>query len=157
MLYEVITPELDPDELNEIECNPVQSTDIGCFDGVVTLSVNELVFRYGLSKREFIINMNVVDMLIARDHRITSYNVCYTKLLRIDAYGPQFKVYYDPTGTMDGPSQMVVFLDERTLINCREIELPIGERLPELDRITSYNVCYTKLLRRTRCWVIGWL
>ncbi|AZS17416.1 ImmA/IrrE family metallo-endopeptidase [Paenibacillus lutimineralis] len=64
-------PEIDPDELNEIECTPVQSTDIGCFDGVVTLSVNELVFRYGLSKRKFIINMNVVDMLIARDQAVS--------------------------------------------------------------------------------------
>ncbi|WP_052098303.1 ImmA/IrrE family metallo-endopeptidase [Paenibacillus stellifer] len=47
---------------------------------------------------------------------------------------PQFSVYYDPSGTLDGPSQMVVILDEWTLMNCREIELPIGERLPEIDQ-----------------------
>ncbi|MCE3203505.1 ImmA/IrrE family metallo-endopeptidase [Paenibacillus sonchi] len=46
---------------------------------------------------------------------------------------PQFMVYYDPAGTMDGPSQLVVVLDEWTLMNCREIDLPIGERLPEID------------------------
>ncbi|WP_052087961.1 ImmA/IrrE family metallo-endopeptidase [Paenibacillus wynnii] len=42
-------------------------------------------------------------------------------------------VYYDPSGTIDGPSQLIVTLDEWTLMNCREIELPIGERLPEVD------------------------
>lgn len=51
----------------------------------------------------------------------------------IDANEPQFMVYYDPSGTMDGPSQMVVILDESTLMNRREIELPIGERLPEIE------------------------
>ncbi|MEK4193224.1 MULTISPECIES: ImmA/IrrE family metallo-endopeptidase [unclassified Paenibacillus] len=45
----------------------------------------------------------------------------------------EFAVYYDPSGTTDGPSQLIVTLDEWTLINCREIELPIGERLPEID------------------------
>lgn len=45
----------------------------------------------------------------------------------------EFRVYYDPSGTVDGPSQLIVSLDEWTLINCREIELPIGERLPEID------------------------
>lgn len=46
---------------------------------------------------------------------------------------PQFSVVYDSSGVSDGPSQMVVTLDEWTMINCREIELPIGERLPEMD------------------------
>jgi Zn-dependent peptidase ImmA (M78 family) len=45
----------------------------------------------------------------------------------------EFAVYYDPSGTTDGPSQLVVTLDEWTLMNCREIELPISERLPEID------------------------
>lgn len=45
----------------------------------------------------------------------------------------EFAVYYDPSGISDGPSQLVVTLDEWTLMNCREIELPIGERLAEID------------------------
>lgn len=45
----------------------------------------------------------------------------------------EFSVYYDPSGITDGPSQLVVTLDEWTLMNCREIELPIGERLAEID------------------------
>lgn len=45
----------------------------------------------------------------------------------------EFAVYYDPSGTTDGPSQLIVTLDEWSLMNCREIELPIGERLPEID------------------------
>lgn len=45
----------------------------------------------------------------------------------------EFAVYYDPSGTIDGPAQLIVNLDEWTLMNCREIEIPIGERLPEID------------------------
>lgn len=45
----------------------------------------------------------------------------------------EFAVYYDPSGITDGPSQLVVTLDEWTLMNCREIELPVGERLAEID------------------------
>ncbi|MNI49958.1 hypothetical protein D3C73_1045970 [compost metagenome] len=51
----------------------------------------------------------------------------------VDLPHTQFLVYYDPTGSMDGPAQIVAYLDEWTLINCREIELPIGERLSEID------------------------
>lgn len=45
----------------------------------------------------------------------------------------EFAVYFDPSGISDGPSQLVVTIDEWTLMNCREIELPIGERLAEID------------------------
>ncbi|WP_025693049.1 ImmA/IrrE family metallo-endopeptidase [Paenibacillus zanthoxyli] len=44
----------------------------------------------------------------------------------------QIMAFYDPSGTYDGPSQLIIILDEWTLINCREIELPIGERFQEI-------------------------
>ncbi|MNB67195.1 hypothetical protein D3C81_633340 [compost metagenome] len=66
----------------------------------------------------------------------------------IDPREPQFMVYYDPSGTLDGPSQMVVILDEWTLMNCREIELPIGERLPEIDQDEMQNFDGTAVLRQ---------
>ena len=54
-----------------------------------------------------------------RDHRITSYNVCYTKLLRVQ-----------------------IPVQTRRPVKLR---IPVPRRVP--PRITSYNVCYTKLLR----------
>ena len=55
--------------------------------------------------------------------RITSYNVCYTKLLR----GWRWLAWYD-TAQPD--------LSSRATASCTLV-----------SRITSYNVCYTKLLR----------
>lgn len=52
----------------------------------------------------------------------------------INVSSPEFYVYYDPTGTTDGPSQMIVVLDEWSLMNQREIDLPIYDRLPEMDQ-----------------------
>ena len=59
---------------------------------------------------------------LATANRITSYNVCYTKLLRTTLFTAMFttRLIYD------------AFMSRRHV-----------ERL----RITSYNVCYTKLLR----------
>ncbi|MBY0011463.1 ImmA/IrrE family metallo-endopeptidase [Paenibacillus typhae] len=53
--------------------------------------------------------------------------------LPFDLPSTQFLAYYDSTGSTDGPSQIVVYFDEWTLLNCREIEIPIGERLSEID------------------------
>ena len=57
-------------------------------------------------------------------HRITSYNVCYTKLLR-KLLGGQLAEDVSRLGAGNGADH---FFPER--------------------RITSYNVCYTKLLRK---------
>ena len=54
--------------------------------------------------------------------RITSYNVCYTKLLRV---------------------QIRLYLQNQC---CQIHSIRINEVIG-LTRITSYNVCYTKLLR----------
>ena len=61
--------------------------------------------------------------------RITSYNVCYTKLLREEP----------------GVSRCAYKMNKEPEI----IEVPAGkfECLNYVARITSYNVCYTKLLR----------
>ena len=53
-------------------------------------------------------------------NRITSYNVCYTKLLRRCAY----------------PIKVKLATECKSLTHYTK------------GRITSYNVCYTKLLRR---------
>ena len=63
-------------------------------------------------------------------NRITSYNVCYTKLLRSGTSTATLKI--PDTG------QTRCYDSEGMEINCRGT----GQ-----DRITSYNVCYTKLLR----------
>ena len=87
--------------------------------------------------------------------RITSYNVCYTKLLR------------RPGGTVPHLVDLLVdrgvLLDEGVglrkvgfglvvvVIGDEVLDRVVGEEILELgvDRITSYNVCYTKLLRST--------
>ena len=90
----------------------------------------------------------------AKDFRITSYNVCYTKLLRPDR---------NPRGRCRFSCR------PRKCCSCRaapRYPLPCGKTrrqyglrngqdrygapsrtFPERARITSYNVCYTKLLR----------
>ena len=62
--------------------------------------------------------------------RITSYNVCYTKLLRADRVLDRFDTDH-PTGVS------------------RQVESDAADAAVEVEggRITSYNVCYTKLLR----------
>ena len=61
--------------------------------------------------------------LIEGDPRITSYNVCYTKLLRLLAHARFLRETY-------GDDIGIVFAGPCVA-----------------NRITSYNVCYTKLLR----------
>ena len=64
--------------------------------------------------------------------RITSYNVCYTKLLRV-------VFYIDPEMASDPQLDDLKSVTLSYTFYRAESE--------ELDRITSYNVCYTKLLR----------
>ena len=75
--------------------------------------------------------------------RITSYNVCYTKLLRVQHSGV-WQVLRE-------------IVNECLAVAAKAGVVPVGdvwegiERIPrtmaEQTRITSYNVCYTKLLR----------
>ena len=76
--------------------------------------------------------------------RITSYNVCYTKLLRIICIGNY------------PPRQCGIATFTENLLNSvllaakqqgRKIEIGVAAMTDRQTRITSYNVCYTKLLR----------
>ena len=90
----------------------------------------------------------------ARDRaRITSYNVCYTKLLRA---GHQRGARLEPQIT--GHQMGIVGRDIRRIRSDHVKALPGHGREPVAPhdaeiaramarRITSYNVCYTKLLR----------
>ena len=74
--------------------------------------------------------------------RITSYNVCYTKLLRIIddqlAFLGGLNVGDEYSGYGESP--------ERWRDCGIHLAGPVVQELQRL-RITSYNVCYTKLLR----------
>ena len=97
-------------------------------------------------KRVFI-TIEVQADLEASPPRITSYNVCYTKLLRdYKLNGTRIKAYNLKTFT--GVKHLTG--QNRTVPN----EVPGGTTqaysivyLGASGRITSYNVCYTKLLR----------
>ena len=67
------------------------------------------------------------------NNRITSYNVCYTKLLRFSTEG---RIHVETHFTID---KMISNLEDYLSYN----------------RITSYNVCYTKLLRSIEAYVIN--
>ena len=106
--------------------------------------------------------------------RITSYNVCYTKLLRygvlasldIESYrGTIIKAAEDATGrkvAIAGPMKLKISFSPAVVIEGVEISNPTWAKSPAFAkvgraeaeialipalRITSYNVCYTKLLR----------
>ena len=70
-------------------------------------------------------------------HRITSYNVCYTKLLR--SRSGRISTNYE------GWHETI--LEARQMPQNDNYRLIEGSRVFEKHRITSYNVCYTKLLR----------
>ena len=98
--------------------------------------------------------------------RITSYNVCYTKLLRIPLFGRIIAVA-DAFDAMTSDRPYRAGLDRQTALNILEegrgtqwdpyfvalfVERMRRDGFDEYTsaRITSYNVCYTKLLRLWR-------
>ena len=81
--------------------------------------------------------------------RITSYNVCYTKLLRIQELEKAIKKGYIPEELQDQVSKVLHHAFNSFLHDATKNLKDVAEK-PEADRITSYNVCYTKLLRSWR-------
>ena len=79
--------------------------------------------------------------------RITSYNVCYTKLLRArrSASKRASRSAWKTAGAGGGQAAGMLVIMKYALMRVR-LEKLVDERTEEL-RITSYNVCYTKLLR----------
>ena len=75
--------------------------------------------------------------------RITSYNVCYTKLLRLPS-APQGQAP-DLTYAAENSVHAVVHVKVISKENVTTYSNPFYDWF---YRITSYNVCYTKLLRR---------
>ena len=87
--------------------------------------------------------------------RITSYNVCYTKLLRPQNTSAifnkglalnQIKKYADAVTCFDALLQINP-KDSQAFNNKGIAMAEMGDTQAANDRITSYNVCYTKLLR----------
>ena len=103
--------------------------------------------------------------------RITSYNVCYTKLLRIRSLVEKTGVPFLPMsmakGLLPDTHPQCAGAARSTVLKDSDVVMLIGARLNwllshgkgkawgeatkkfiQIDiRITSYNVCYTKLLR----------
>ena len=99
--------------------------------------------------------------------RITSYNVCYTKLLRLPMGGAKGGSDFNPKGKSDAEVMRFcqAFMTELWRYIGPETDVPAGDigvggreigylygmyrklARENTGRITSYNVCYTKLLR----------
>ena len=84
--------------------------------------------------------------------RITSYNVCYTKLLRVEKRLHQRLVPQQlrvPLQREAHPLVAVLGGVEGVDHQHRDRQVEVDEDQPQdaEPRITSYNVCYTKLLR----------
>ena len=81
--------------------------------------------------------------------RITSYNVCYTKLLRCGGVSSLIKAGFE-TLIEAGYQPEIAYFEV-----CHELKLIVdlihqgglSYMRYSVSRITSYNVCYTKLLR----------
>ena len=93
-----------------------------------------------------------------KDPRITSYNVCYTKLLRnFDAFCDLYEISKREaeivTEICNGLTNKAIadklFITLQTVKdhNHRIFTKTGVKSRVQLTRITSYNVCYTKLLR----------
>ena len=87
-------------------------------------------------------------------HRITSYNVCYTKLLRIALFTEHLSWCGDEGHLYD--LLPIPFVEEavmhvagriRRTQEILERRIAVENASYYVARITSYNVCYTKLLR----------
>ena len=78
--------------------------------------------------------------------RITSYNVCYTKLLRMIGTKKESEGRNDaaPVAIHDVVTAYHIH-ETRNSIECDIFQQDLYSILA--PRITSYNVCYTKLLR----------
>ena len=147
MLYEVITSPIFLRDFFEYKRSPISIDQVEPADNIMRRFVTGAM-SYGSISREaheaMAIAMNKIhgrsntgeggedaarfipreDGTSLRSARITSYNVCYTKLLRIPhtTYPPSHS-FVDVLSTFDK------------------------------SRITSYNVCYTKLLRHVELYM----
>ena len=87
--------------------------------------------------------------------RITSYNVCYTKLLR--KAKEEFKLrgfsHHTQSEYLGVLQRFILYYENCPIDNMGEREIReyllylIDHEKSSGTRITSYNVCYTKLLR----------
>ena len=104
---------------------------------------------------EVITKSEIIKILFLKDVRITSYNVCYTKLLRL-----QLSMLFEVVLYIEiGYCKMYFPITERcisryNLAGIKEFWIYAAFVKSVADykswntlRITSYNVCYTKLLR----------
>lgn len=63
-------PELEWETLKDLAVEPTISGDVICFDGQLTLQIHQLVYRYGFSKRTFVLHMRDVIQILESDQRV---------------------------------------------------------------------------------------
>ncbi|CQR58453.1 ImmA/IrrE family metallo-endopeptidase [Paenibacillus riograndensis] len=59
--------EIDLESLKNIEIESATRGDLICFDGQLTLQIHQLVYKYGLSKRNFVLQMRDIEQILEAD------------------------------------------------------------------------------------------
>ncbi|OKP76462.1 hypothetical protein A3842_17490 [Paenibacillus sp. P3E] len=60
--------EIDLESLKNIEIESATRGDLICFDGQLTLQIHRLVYRHGLSKQNFVLQMRDIEQILEADH-----------------------------------------------------------------------------------------
>ena len=128
MLYEVITQRNDAQQRESAALAALEKAGMTVYKVDVT---EREVFRQALP--------DWAELL--PEDRITSYNVCYTKLLRIMENMSTWEMI------LLGAIALGVLIWAGPGV---KVMLEQSRKAENRDRITSYNVCYTKLLRPDR-------
>ncbi|WP_052429721.1 ImmA/IrrE family metallo-endopeptidase [Paenibacillus borealis] len=59
--------EIEIDALKNLELESASRGDLICFDGQLTLQIHQLVYRHGLSKRNFVLQMRDIEQILEAD------------------------------------------------------------------------------------------
>lgn len=59
--------EIEIDVLKNLELESASRGDLICFDGQLTLQIHQLVYRHGLSKRNFVLQMRDIEQILEAD------------------------------------------------------------------------------------------
>ena len=121
------------------------------FGTVIIYRMGFIIFYFGI---KIFLGMKInllVTLLIFKSYRITSYNVCYTKLLRWEKKLINVNEEKLHKKDISWADLIIIKVQNNQIQSASSIAKQCSAFQKRIivqgDRITSYNVCYTKLLR----------